>query len=66
MSDIQRIKDKLQELLELADEITASTGLVPTAEEALTWMQDFVGSIDRNTGQQADHHQSSIPLQQPV
>jgi hypothetical protein len=61
MDDMQRIKDKLQELLELADEITASTGLVPTAEEAITWMQDFVDSIDRNTRQQADHHQSSIP-----
>jgi hypothetical protein len=66
MDDMQLIKDKLQELLELADEITASTGLVPTAEEAITWMQDFVDSIDRNTHQQADHHQSSIPLQQPV
>jgi hypothetical protein len=66
MSDMQRIKDKLQELLELADEITASTGLVPTAEEALTWMQDFVDSIDRNTGQQADHHQPLIQEPQPV
>lgn len=66
MDDMQRIKDKLQELLELADEITASTGLVPTAEEAITWMQDFVESIDRNTRQQVNHHQSSIPLQQPV
>jgi hypothetical protein len=66
MNDMQRIKDKLQELLELADEITASTGLVPTAEEAITWMQYFVDSIDRSTGQQADHHQQPTQEQQPV
>jgi len=66
MDDMQLIKDKLQELLELADEITASTGLVPTAEEALSWMQDFVDSIDRNTGQQVIHHQQPTQEPQPV
>jgi len=42
MEDLKKISNLLTELSLLADEVEASTGETPTAQEAIDWVQDFI------------------------
>jgi hypothetical protein len=60
MDDLKKISDLLSELLLLADEVEASTGETPTAQEAIDWVQDFIDkeiSTRQSTHSQEVHRQ---------
>ena len=42
MIDKEKLKSFLAEMLEQADEVEASTGITPTAREAIGWISDWI------------------------
>lgn len=40
--DIEKIKAFLTQMLEQANEVEASTGITPTAQEAIGWITDWI------------------------
>lgn len=60
MDDLKKISDLLSELSLLADEVQASTGEQPTAQEVIDWVQDFIDkeiSTRQSIGSQEVHRQ---------
>jgi hypothetical protein len=60
MDDLKKISDLLSELSLLADEVQASTGEQPTAQEVIDWVQDFIDkeiSTRQSTHSQEVHRQ---------
>lgn len=60
MDDLKKISNLLTELSLLADEVEASTGEKPTAQEVIDWVQDFIDkeiSTRQSIGLQEVHRQ---------
>jgi disulfide oxidoreductase YuzD len=60
MDDLKKISDLLSELSLLADEVQASTGEQPTAQEVIDWVQDF---IDKEISTRSSTHLQEVHRQ---